>query len=227
MKYILTGSSSGLGKAICRKLLSQDRTIFGISRTPAPPDIINSPNFSMINFDLGCDINSCSYQSLIENCFEFIGLEESFSLILNAASFYDSPERLTFNKLQKFFNVNVLSIMRLVQSFEVYNLKRILIINSVSGLIGQSSQHEYSACKHAVMGYSKSLSKSAKNKAYDVLTINPGGMKTELWDNYPDVNISDFLEPDIIANLCIQLLDIPQRIFIEDLKIIPPSDLGF
>ena len=169
---------------------------------------------------MSTSLNKNDYQLLINKILSFINKDE-FTLILNAAKFYSSSNRLIDKDLREFFEVNLFSCIELVKSLEVFNLKRIFIINSISGIIGQSNQHEYSSAKHALMGFSRSLAKSAKNSKYDVMTINPGGMKTSLWKD----NTSDFLNPESIADVCINLLLIPERTFIENMSIIPPSDL--
>ena len=75
------------------------------------------------------------------------------------------------------------------------------------------------------MGFSKSLAKTAKHSSFDVMSINPGGMKTELWLNYPNTNCSDFLLPSVVADICEQLILIPGRMFIQDFILLPPSDV--
>ena len=75
------------------------------------------------------------------------------------------------------------------------------------------------------MGYVRSLMKSAKNSKYDVMCINPGGIQTELWSGYDNINSADFLKPETIASICDLLISIPQRCFIESMPILPPSDL--
>ena len=104
-------------------------------------------------------------------------------------------------------------------------LKRIFILNSISGLIGEASQHEYVASKHALMGFTRSLIKESKNSKYDVMCINPGGINTELWDDYPDVDTDTFIEPKELARIIVSLLMIKQRLFIENMIILPPEDV--
>jgi short-subunit dehydrogenase len=155
---------------------------------------------------------------------EFVQNEE-FSLVLNAATFYSGDKRLSAFKLENIFHVNVISSMKLVDVLRDLSLRRVLFVNSVSGLIGQEYQHEYAATKHSLMGFSKSLAKTAKHSSFDVMTINPGGMKTELWLNYPSTNCSDFLSPSVVADICEHLLLIPGRVFIENFVLLPPSDV--
>ena len=225
MKYIVTGASSGLGYALCTKLLCHG-DVAGMSRTiRKTKSIAGNFNYKHIKCDLS---NPLSLRSGSNTCMEledFIG-DDDVSLILNAAAFYRGDERLNFNDLEKIFHINIISPFKLTNFIQKFSLRRILFINSISGLIGQDTQHEYASTKHALMGFSKSLSKSAKHSSFDVMTINPGGMKTELWKEYPDVNTSDFLDTSTVADICEKLLSIPGRVFIENFTILPPSDVN-
>jgi 3-oxoacyl-[acyl-carrier protein] reductase len=224
MKYIITGTSSGLGRCLAEKLISKGH-VLGISRTSTCSEkLIKSEFFLNINYDFSINSNSTLFNNLIDQIKIFTD-KDNFSLILNAANFYSSNVRLSHSTLVSLFEVNVFSIINLFNELKNLKLKRVLIINSISGLIGNSQQHEYSASKHAVMGFARSLAKSSKNENYDVMCINPGGMKTELWGKYTQVDTSDFLTPETVADVCISLLSIPQRTFIENMSILPPSDV--
>ena len=224
MKYLVTGSSSGLGFQLCRKLLRHGDVI-GLSRSLGKCELlIQETNFSHISCDLSdpslFDLESCFRQELLDR----LG-NQDFTLILNAAFFYQGSQRLSSLKLDQIFHVNVLSAFKLVDLAQTLCLKRVLFVNSVSGLIGQQAQHEYVSTKHALMGFSKSLAKSAKLSDFDVMSINPGGMKTELWDQYSHVSSNDFLSPSLIADLCVTFLLIQGRTFIENFTILPASDV--
>ena len=224
MKYIITGSSSGLGYCLAERLIQKGQ-VLGISRSNIPSKkMIQSEAFKNLNYDFSNQDNIKLFESLVQKLIYFIN-DEPVTLILNAASFYSSKVRLSYPSLNTLFKVNVFSLISLFQSLENSKLKRVFIINSISGLIGNSHQHEYSASKHAVMGFARSLAKSAKDASYDVMCINPGGMKTELWKNYNQFDTSDFLSPEVVADVCISLLSIPQRTFIEHMSILPPSDV--
>ena len=224
MKYIITGSSSGLGFALAEKLVLRGDVI-GISRLIGKGEkLTQSGRFHHISYDLSGNLRDKLYLDVEEKLCKLID-NEPCTLILNAASFYKDAKRLDHSLTEKMFSVNVFSSMALVRSLEVLKLRRILIINSISGLIGQSEQHEYCASKHALMGFVKSLIKSAKHSEYDVMCINPGGMKTELWGGYSEVQTEDFLNPAAVAEVCLGLITFPQRAFIESFVILPPSDV--
>ena len=225
MIYIITGTSSGLGYSIAERLITRAQ-IVGISRTIGKAHVLSeSGNFSHIQFDFSQGPSDDRFKILIDQLKYFID-NQQVTLILNAAMFYSNTTRLSSSSLTALFNVNVFSIMNLVGALEdTTKLRRVFIVNSISGLIGQRQQHEYSASKHAVMGFARSLAKSAKDAEYDVMCINPGGMKTELWASNSEVDCSDFLSPDTVADVCICLLSIRERTFIEHFSILPPSDV--
>ena len=224
MKYLITGTSSGLGFCLAERLLARGQVI-GISRSRGKSEVFcNSSEYLHLEFDFSRSIESEEFQILINKLQDIIR-DEPFTIVLNAACFYAGEKRLSKAQLSSLFEINLFSIIGLVQALESSNLRRVFFVNSISGMVGQANQHEYSASKHAVMGFARSLAKKAKSSTYDVMCINPGGMKTELWSQYKDVNSSDFLNPSSVADLCVSLIEFPQRVFIEYLSLLPPSDL--
>ena len=222
MKYIITGTSSGLGFSLAMKLLPFGNVI-GISRSLGKAASLGD-GFDFVEHDLSDSSNYLLYKALLERLQMFIS-DDAFSLVFNASSFYMNIKRLDGNSLTSLFEVNVFSAMNLVRDLQTSNLKRILFVNSVSGLVGQSLQPEYVASKHALMGFSRSLAQSARDSNFDVMSINPGGMKTELWNHHGEVDCSDFLDVNVVSDLCLSLLMIPQRAFIQEMVILPPSDV--
>ena len=153
MIYLVTGTSSGVGYELACSLLSVGEVI-GISRNLGKASVLsNNPSFSYIPFDLSALNSSDVSSSLTPLLCESLGSNE-FTMVFNAAEFYSGSQRLNIDQIGSMFNVNLFSIMQLVDQLKHLNLRRILFINSVSGLVGQDNQHEYSASKHALMGYS-------------------------------------------------------------------------
>lgn len=224
MKYLITGTSRGLGFELAARLIKTDDVI-GISRNIGKFDkFIKLENFNFIPFDLSFIYDEVKYTNFKNKLIEKINSDD-FMLILNAAQFYSGETRLSASKVKDMFTINLFSIMDLIKNLKKLNLKRILIVNSISGLIGNPNQHEYVSSKHALMGYTKSLIKEAKNCNFDVMCINPGGIKTELWDNNSNVDTSSFIEPKELARIIISLLETKQRLFIESMTILPSDDI--
>ena len=224
MKFLITGTSSGLGFELASQLTSYGKVI-GISRRViATNKLSKNKKFSHIAADLS-NFNVASKGSELVNSLHKKINNEEFTLIINAAKFYAGNERLNSQEREKLFNLNIFSVMDLVESLRNWKLKRILFINSISGLIGQAFQHEYSASKHALMGFVRSLIKEAKHMPFDVMSINPGGINTELWADYPDVTTNSFIPPAELAKIIITILLTKHRLFIENMVILPESDV--
>lgn len=223
MKYIITGTSSGLGYCLAEKLILQG-SVAGISRTIGKSCELPTSAFTHVPFDLVESSSSEKFEQLIKKLLNFIN-NSPFTIILNAAIFYSGDNRYNNDQLRRIFQINVFSLINLINAIRNPLLRRVFIVNSISGLIGQSEQHEYSASKHAIMGYSRSLIKSAKESDFDVMVINPGGIKTELWNDYKFIDTSCLLLPETVADICIALLSIKERTFIESMVILPPSDV--
>ena len=224
MKYVITGTSSGLGYCLAEKLLAKGDVV-GVSRTYGKAEaLLNFPNYTHILHDFADGYMGETFDALLVQLTNAI-CQDDYTLVLNAACFYAGSERLDPHRLEAIFSINVFSIMNLVRRLNKFSLRRIFIVNSISGLIGQGSQHEYCATKHAIMGFARSLIKSAKGSTYDVMCINPGGMKTELWSDYNDVDSSSFIDPSLVADLCVFLVTTPQRLFIESMILLPAADI--
>ena len=224
MKYLITGTSSGLGFELAAQLIKKNDVI-GISRNIGKFDKFSQlEHFNFIPYDLSSVEDEIKYSNFKKKLINEINLDD-FTLIVNAAQFYSGKNRLSVSKVKDMFTINLFSIMDLINSLRKFNLKRIFIVNSISGLVGNDNQHEYVSSKHALMGYTKSLIKEAKNSSYDVMSINPGGIKTELWNNYSNVDTNSFIEPKELARIIVSLLKSKQKLFIENMAILPSVDV--
>lgn len=224
MKYVVTGSSSGLGFAITQRLLEHGDVV-GVSRhCRSVTDASNSKRYTHIETDLSKESAVVGNSTLIKRLRQILGSEE-FVLILNAGVFYSGSRRLPSGERTNLFWVNLFSIMELVRHMRELNVRRMFFINSISGLIGQEAQHEYVSSKHALMGFIRSLIKEARGSSFDVMAINPGGINTELWDKYPALDARDFLCPDELASIVVRLITVKQRMFIPSFTILPSCDV--
>lgn len=221
MIFVVTGTSSGLGYEIAKKLTAS-QTVIALSRSIGKAKaLMNSSSFHW----LSCDFSSVDVVYMLDLIREInsIAKDEEICLVLNAGIFYAGPDRYEIVDLENMMRVNFYSAYTLTEHLKKSNLRRVFFVNSVSGLVGQSNQHEYVSTKHALMGYARSLSKEAKNSNYDVMVVNPGGIKTELW-NDSNIATHDFIEVEPLAEFFCMLMNLKQRIFIDEMVILPPSD---
>tara|TARA_Y100001935_G_scaffold167615_1_gene138073 strand:+ start:5494 stop:6174 length:681 start_codon:yes stop_codon:yes gene_type:complete len=222
--YVLTGCSSGLGYSLLKKLLNENKKVVGISRNIGnASEFEDLENFVFLQHDLA----NKSF-SEVEKKLTFDDNVDIY-LILNAANFiFEGEKLLDDKKLYELFEINYFSNVKLVNFFMKQNLRRCMIINSISGLESQPGQFQYSASKHSLQSFGENLSCLSKNKKFDVMNINPGGMNTELWDKTKLLKkeiTNNFLDPDELSNLLVNLINMKGKVYIKSFKILPEHDV--
>ena len=225
MVYIITGSTSGLGLKIALKLSKEDKVI-GISRSTNVPSELKKLSKNYSHYKLDLSENSCKVRKTFKKIISTIKSVERVVLIINAAKFKTSNKALNPEESITLFNSNFFNATVLVNSLIGSQLRRVLFINSISGLVAQPNQYDYSASKHALQAFSDTLAISAKEADFDVMTINPGGINTELWNN-ADISppVERFIDPDELAGLIVYILKLQGRIFIKNFIILPSVDV--
>jgi short-subunit dehydrogenase len=223
--YIVTGCSSGLGFEISRQLLDDDKSVIGISRElKKASDLLENKKFKHICADLSVDENFDELEIAVDR-----DSDNDVILIINAAIFhYEADNLLDTTVAKNIFNLNYFSPVALVNKFINKRLKRVLFINSVAGINSQEGQAQYSASKHALQAYSEVLAKYSVGRDFDVMSVNPGGIDTELWDSAALLtkDITDnFLKPKMLADIIVKILLIPTKTYIKSLIILPEHDV--
>jgi NAD(P)-dependent dehydrogenase (short-subunit alcohol dehydrogenase family) len=225
MVYIVTGSTSGLGLKIALKLCKEGKVI-GISRSISVPSELREFGKIYSHYELDLSESSCKVRKSFKKIISTINPDERVVLIINAAKFQASNMALDPEESIALFNSNFFNATVLVNSLIGAQLRRVLFINSISGLVAQPNQFDYSASKHALQAFSDTLAISAKESDFDVMTINPGGINTELWDNADNSPpVEKFIDPDELAGLVVYILKLQGRIFIKNFIILPSVDV--
>lgn len=171
---LITGVSSGFGRATSRLLASTGYTVYGTirSKVDVPDDVVP------LLMDL-TDIKS------IKAAVDHIALTEGHIdvLINNAAMHTGGPiEEISETTLNKQISTNLTGQIILTQ--EVLSLMRprktgtIINISSIGGLMGLPFQGIYSTTKFAIEGLSEALRLELKPFNIRVIVINPGDFAT-------------------------------------------------
>ena len=183
---LVTGASSGIGKATAERLARAGYTVYGTSRRGAEAA---QASFAMLPLDVTSD---ASVQACVA---EVIRLEGRIDLLVNNAGFGVAPagaEESSIRQAQAIFDTNFMGIVRMTGAVVPHMRKqgrgRIINIGSVLGFLPMPYGALYAATKHAVEGYSESLDHELRTRGIRVSVIEPAYTKTQF-----DAN---FLEPD-------------------------------
>jgi len=186
---VITGVSTGIGRASLDLLHEKGYHIFGSVRNQADADKISKiypDRFTPLRFDLqNHDEVVKASKVVFEQCETLVGL------INNAGIAIPGPlELLSEEQFEKQLDVNVKSIRRITNLFlpllgtkpgSAKQPGRIINISSVSGLFNSPFNGAYSISKHALESMTDIYRRELRRYGIKVIAIEPGPIKTEIW----------------------------------------------
>ena len=96
----------------------------------------------------------------------------------------------------------------------------IINVSSVVGFKAYVDQAAYTATKHGLVGFTKTLAQEAQSSGVRVSIISPGGVDTDLVRAArPDLDPSVLLQPEDIAQAVMYLLSLPDRAAVDEIYI--------
>lgn len=186
---IVTGASSGIGRASAQALARAGFVVFGTSRRT----IEDAPKGVAM---LACDVTKDeSVKALVADVLARTG---RIDLLVNNAGLglIGAAEESSIPQVQALFDVNVLGVMRMTNavlpSMRERKTGRIINIGSILGLIPSPFSAHYSSTKHAIEGYSESLDHEVRAFNVRVTVIEPAFTRSDFDQNA--------LEPDAMID---------------------------
>jgi short-subunit dehydrogenase len=172
---IVTGASSGIGKATAEALGRAGFTVFGTSRRK----VENGPAHVTM---LACDVtDEASVNQLVA---EVLSRTGRIDLLVNSAGLglFGGAEESSIAQAKILFEVNFFGLVRMTNAVLPAMRKQggghIVNISSVLGLIPAPYSAHYGATKHAVEGYSESLDHETRAFGVRVTLIEPAFTKS-------------------------------------------------
>jgi NAD(P)-dependent dehydrogenase (short-subunit alcohol dehydrogenase family) len=191
---LVTGASSGIGKATSERLAEAGYTVYGTSRHGAQK---GQRSFAMLPLDVTSD---ASVDVAVN---ELIRLEGRIDLLVNNAGFGVAPaaaEESSIDQARAIFETNFFGIIRMTRAVVPHMRKqgsgRIINIGSVLGFLPMPYGALYAASKHAIEGYSESLDHELRTRGIRVSVIEPAYTKTPFDANFlePDAKLDEYRE---------------------------------
>lgn len=175
---LITGASSGLGRATAQHLYALGYKVYGTSRDPKRYK--ESFDFPLLPLEI-------TDQKSIQHCVNLILEKEKFIdvLINNAGVGITGPmEEIDLDEVRKNFSTNCFGPLLMAQAVlpQMRVQKRGLIINitSIAGAMGLPFRGVYSASKSALSIFSESLRMEVKSFGIEVCTLAPGDYATDI-----------------------------------------------
>jgi short-subunit dehydrogenase len=178
---LVTGASSGFGLLIAQQLHDRGFHVIGTSRNPENYE--GKLPFKLLTLDIASDD---SIEFFSKELFTHIS---RLDVLINNAGFYLSglAEETSIEQGRKQLETNFWGTVKLTNELLPYFRKqrfgKIITVGSIAGLISLPGGAYYSASKHALEGYFKSLRFELNEFNISVSMVEPMGFKTNIVTN--------------------------------------------
>lgn len=176
---LVTGSSSGVGRACCDRLAAQGGwRVYGGSRTA-----IAGEGWSYLGMDVTDD---ASVARAVE---ELLAREGRIDALVHCAgvSLVGSIEDTTVEEARRHLDINYFGSVRVIRAvlptMRQQASGRIIVIGSIGGLIGLPYQAHYSAGKFALDGLVEALRTEVRPFGIEASVLHPGDLNTAIGVN--------------------------------------------
>ena len=174
MVILITGITSGFGRAMALRLSQDGHKVYGTYRRDSDP----IPDVTYIKADVR---DEDSLKSTVNQVLEAEGRIDT--VISNAGMGIGGPLEFTpMDDARMQMDVNFMGMVRLLnQVVPVMRRQRhghIICISSIGGLMGLPYQGMYSASKFAIEGYCEALRLELRQFGIHVTVVNPGDFST-------------------------------------------------
>jgi len=208
---VITGVSSGIGFSGADILCQAGYRVYGSVRKEeaANPLLKKHPNnFIPLIFDVRDEDAIVKAANFVEN--DMSESDQFVGLVNNAGVALGGPfKHLDTGTFRKQLEINVLGVVSVTRNFlkllgaykGSINPGKIIMISSVSGHRAYTYMSPYSASKFALEGMSDSLRRELMMYGIDVILIEPGPVKSEIWSKAPDIDSNPFIGTDYEESL--------------------------
>lgn len=220
---LVTGVSSGIGRAIAMDLLAQGHTVIGCSRdcrkfTKSPP------NFFALDMDLR------QLNTLPEKAKHILKKYPGLDGVIFAAGYgqFGSLEEFSYSQIESLLTVNFTSIAFLTRAL-LPALKQkphadLIFIGSEAALKGSRKGSIYCASKFALRGFTQALREECASSGVRVGLINPGMVKSPFFNDLnfaPGEQRCQHLLPEDVAHAVNYILNSNPQIVIDEINLNP------
>ena len=218
---LVTGASRGIGRAIAERFAEEQAIVYANARNSGSIDAWAeecSSKFGTLVKPVYFDIKD--YPDVKKCLVEIHKKHKQVDVLVNNAGMvsYEFLSMIDFNKLRDMFEINVISMIHLIQlASRIMSRKKqgsIINVSSIVGKQGSKGQLGYSATKGAVISLTKSAAKELADLNIRVNAIAPGMVDTERFrsvfnehfnERISDIGMGRLASPDEVADSCVFL----------------------
>lgn len=217
---LITGAGRGIGRSIAERFAQEGATVLCVSKTPENCQQVAQDIIAQGGKAEAFPMDVSSKESIKAVSGKIIEKYENVDILVNNAGITRDKlfVRMDDEDWEQVLFTNLFSAFYLCKQFvRPMTLKRwgrIINISSVSGIMGNAGQANYSAAKAGLLGLTKTLAKELACRSITVNAIAPGFIATSMTKNLPEAVVEQaqkiiplkcFGEPIEVANTAVFL----------------------
>jgi 3-oxoacyl-[acyl-carrier protein] reductase len=226
---IITGASSGIGKAVSFKLASLGAKLVLVARNPEKLDAvrkeINDSGAEAIAIPTDITQNK-EVETMVMNA---VAHYDRLEILVNSAfwgppgSLEETTEQFWDQTIDTTLKAPFLCTRAVVPYFRKIGGGRIVNIGSLAGKVGEDNRTAYCAAKWGLEGLSAALREELTRDNIHVHLISPAATDTPFWPGAgakltPDV-LARFVPPAVIAEAVAWVIQQPDQVHIPDVPV--------
>ncbi len=216
-RVVVTGGSEGIGKALVAALAARGATVAHCSRRGG-------------DGGLACDVRDAAQVSAFAT--RVLAELGTPTILVNNAGIarWGAVAEMSVEDWDTVIGTNVTGMFLVTRAFLPAMLKAgtgtIVNVASLARRNGIANGAAYSASKHAVLGFSRSLMLEVRRQGVRVVAVCPGSVDTAIFDKdqapFP-VNRAGMMAPGDVAQAIVDAVALPARAMVSELDIRPTS----
>jgi 3-hydroxy acid dehydrogenase/malonic semialdehyde reductase len=221
MRVLVTGASSGIGRAVCEKLLADGHQPIGIAR--------DFGKFPGAHFDTH-SIDLSDLDQLPAHLKELVATYPDLdALVLNAGTGrFGDLEQFSYAQIRTLTDLNFTSHAYIARAF-LPQLKKagrghLIFTGSEAALTGTQKGSLYCAAKFALRGFAQALRQETARSGIRITLVNPGMVQSPFFDELdfrPGDDPDNFILPEDVAEVIVNALTTRDGTVIDEINLSP------
>ncbi len=227
MRVLVTGASSGIGRAVCERLLADHHSTIGIARDFGKFPCDNR-HFESHTIDLA-DLDQLP-KHLRPLVATYPALD---ALVLNAGiGRFGTLEQLSYEQIRASIDLNFTSHAFVARAF-LPTLKKagrghLIFMGSEAALAGTAQGSLYCAAKFALRGFAQALRAECARAGVRVTLVNPGMVQSPFFDALdfrPGPAPDNYILPEDVAAVIVQALTARDGTVLDEINLSPQKKM--